>query len=230
MIFTVCFFAQSVLATNKSPYLNADTSFKMNVRTFSEKQLDKYRSSPDFQYIRNKPEVFTWWDRVKQWIFQKIFDLIQFSTGTNLGKTILILLAIAFIVYVTYKMIGADKTKLWAKRNTDSVLPDLTEENIHLLDFDQLINDAAGENNYRLAIRLWYLKTLKNLSGRDFISWKAGKTNYEYVGELEQTPYGIPFKSLTRNFEYSWYGETAVTTGEYEALKEQFSKFNQQVN
>lgn len=228
-ILMVCFFAQSGFAANKTLELRRDTASKIEVRTFSQTQLNKYRSSPDFQYISNKPEALTWWDRVKQWFFQKLVDIIQFSTETNLGKTILILLAIAFIIYAAYKMIGADKTGLWAKKNPESVFQDLTDENIHTIDFDRLINDAAAENNYRLAIRLWYLKTLKNLSGKNFISWKPGKTNYEYVAELEQTQYKVPFNKLTHDFEYSWYGEAAVTSGEYGALKEQFANFNQQL-
>lgn len=228
-VFIFCFFFQSALAKTIPPELNKDSTSKIDVRPFSQTQLNKYKSSPDFQYIRNKPEALTWWDRVKQWFFQKLFDLIHYSTETNLGKTILILLAIAFIIYAAYKMIGADKTGLWAKKNPESVFQDLTDENIHTIDFDRLINDAAAENNYRLAIRLWYLKTLKNLSGKNFISWKPGKTNYEYVAELDQTQYKAPFNKLTRDFEYSWYGEAAVTSGEYETLKEQFANFNQQL-
>ncbi len=228
-VFIVCFFLQSALAAGTPSKLKEDTSSQMDVRTFSEKQLDKYRNSSEFQYIRNKPEVLTWWGRLKQWMLQKIVDLIQFGTETNVGRTILILLAIAIIIYVAYRMIGADKTGLWAKKNAGQALPDLTDENIHLIDFDELIKEAVSKNNYRLAIRLWYLKTLRNLSGKDFISWKPGKTNYEYVAELAQTQYEASFKNLTRNFEYSWYGETEVTTGEYAALKEQFTRFNQQL-
>lgn len=228
-VFIVCFFLQSALAANTPSRLKEDTSSRVDVRTFSERQLDKYRNSSEFQYIRNKSEVLTWWGRLKQWILQKIVDLIHYGTETNLGKTILILLAIAVIIYVAYRMIGADKTGLWAKKNAGPTLGDLTEENIHLIDFDELIKEAVSKNNYRLSIRLWYLKTLRNLSGKNFISWKPGKTNYEYVAELAQTQYEVSFKNLTRNFEYSWYGEAEVTTDEYKALKEQFTIFNQQL-
>lgn len=228
-IVTLCLFVQTALASNISSKLKEDTSTEINIRTFPEAQLNKYKASSDFQYVRNKPEVLTWWDRLKQWILQKIVDAIHYSTETNLGRALLILLVIAFIIYAAYKMIGADKTGLWAKKSAGLHLPDLTNEDIHSIDFDELINEAVSKNSYRLAIRLWYLKTLRNLSGKDFINWKPGKTNYEYVAELAPTQYEASFKSLTRNFEYTWYGETAVTMDEYEALKEQFISFNQQL-
>ena len=226
-VFVLCFFVRSGLAINIPSALKRDTSYSIVVRTFSQKQLNKYRNSPDFQYISSTPEAHNWWERVKLWILQKIFDLIHYGTGTNSGKIILTLLVIALIVYAVYRMTGADKTGLWERKNDGLALPDFTEKDIHVIDFDRLINEAAGERNYRLAIRLWYLKTLKNLSGKDCIKWRPGKTNYEYVAELVQTRYEASFRRLTHDFEYSWYGETAVTTGEYETLKRQFMDFNQ---
>lgn len=226
-VFVLGFFVRSGLAVNIPSALKGDTSYSILIRTFSQKQLNKYRNSPDFQYISSMPEAHNWWERIKLWILQKIFDLIHYGTGTNSGKIILILLVIALIVYVVYRMTGADKTGLWERKNDSLALPDFTEKDIHVIDFDRLINKAAGEKNYRLAIRLWYLKTLKNLSGKDCIKWRPGKTNYEYVTELAQTRYEASFKKLTRDFEYSWYGETTVTGGEYETLKQQFMDFNQ---
>jgi hypothetical protein len=226
-VLVLCFFVRSGLAVNISSSLKKSTSYSIAVRTFSQKQLNKYRNSPDFQYISSKPEALNWWGRVKLWILQKIFDLIHYGTGTNPGKIILILLVIALIIYVVYRMTGADKTGLWERKNDGLAFPDLTEKDIHVIDFDRLINEAAGMKNYRLAVRLWYLKTLKNLSGKDCIKWRPGKTNYEYVAELAQTRYGASFKKLTHDFEYSWYGETTVTAGEYEVLKQQFMDFNQ---
>lgn len=228
-IFVLCFSIQNSLGVNIPSDLKKDTSSKIEIRTFSEGQLEKYRGSPDFQYIRNRPEALTWWSRAKQWMLQKMSDLIQYSTETNLGKTILILLVISLIIYLVYRMIGADETGLWMKKGKEMVIPDFAEENIQVVDFDQLIKDAAQKNDYRLAIRLWYLKTLKNLAGRDYIKWKPGKTNYEYADELQQTPFEVPFKKLTCHFEYGWYGEASVTFGEYEVLKEHFMYFNQQL-
>ena len=51
------------------------------------------------------------------------------------------------------------------------------EENIHESDLDKFIKQAESEEKYNLAIRLYYLAIIKELSLGKLIKWKRNKTN-----------------------------------------------------
>ncbi len=83
-------------------------------------------------------------------------------------------------------------------------------ENIHEIDFDAEIEKAVSQHNYRLAVRMLYLKCLKQLSDATLIKWQPEKTNSAYINELNDVVKRTAFKLLTRQFEYVWYGEFAI--------------------
>ncbi len=93
------------------------------------------------------------------------------------------------------------------------------QENIHEINFDNAINDALDVSDYRLAIRLQYLKTLKMLSLGELINWKPNRTNYSYVSELERYPYQADFAQITSYFEFTWYGDFKVDEAGYKEMK-----------
>ena len=98
-------------------------------------------------------------------------------------------------------------------------------ENIHELDFSTLIEEAIEGHNYRLAIRLYYLKTVKQLTDKQHIHWQPTKTNRVYVDELGSSVLRKEFEQLTSQFEYVWYGEFQVTETEFHLLRDQFQFF-----
>ena len=57
----------------------------------------------------------------------------------------------------------------------------IVEEDINKMDFEKRINDAVNNRDYRLAVRLYYLKMLKLLSDKKIIDWQINKTNSAYV-------------------------------------------------
>lgn len=207
-----------------------DTASHLAVRHFSAEKLDQYRRSPDFQYERNYPEALSWWDRLKAWFWDKVASLIHFGMETGLGRTILILALIGLIVFIAFKMAGANKSWFLGKHNSSISEFYANNEDVHAIDFDSAINAAVQQHNYRLAVRLWYLMTLKKLTDKELILWKAGKTNYEYVRELGDSPYARDFIKLTNSFEYCWYGESQLKPADYESLSNSFSSFNQHLS
>lgn len=216
-------------ASVRHAHIRQDTSAVIDLRSFSKQQMSEYRHSPDFHYFNSEEEDQGLWSRIRIWVFRKIYDLITFGTDTNIGKTILAILIVGIIILAAYKITRTDNTQLFAKRNSNLNLLNLSKQEIQQTDFDQLIKDAVSVNNYRLAVRLWYLTTLKNLAAKGFIQWKSGKTNYEYVKELNDPAYSGIFARLTHVFEYCWYGEVAVSPSVYENIREQFLKFNRQI-
>ena len=102
-------------------------------------------------------------------------------------------------------------------------------ENVHELDFDTLIEEAKNQSNYRLATRLYYLKTLKRLSDSGLINWQKNKTNFEYYYELKGEERRKQFYNLTRLFESVWYGNLEISETTFNENLETFTGFLQTI-
>lgn len=50
-----------------------------------------------------------------------------------------------------------------------------------------MIEEAIANRNYRFALRLNYLRSLKILSDKEIINWKIDKTNHEFIGEIKHS-------------------------------------------
>jgi hypothetical protein len=137
------------------------------------------------------------------------------------------ILAVIFIIFICYKVLfkngifGRRKNKLLSENEVESVedLQDVSE-------YDALISDAETKQNYNLAIRYLFLKTLKSLSDRGFVSFTIEKTNQEYLKEMGQNPHSKEFEDVIRNYEYVWYGKHRIFENQYLQLKELFYLFN----
>lgn len=99
-------------------------------------------------------------------------------------------------------------------------------ENIHEINFDTAIDEAVGQRNFRLAVRLLYLKTIKQLTDAGRIAYKPEKTNRQYVYELANSPLQTDFERLTSQFEFVWYGDFPVDEAQFSALRTAFVAFN----
>ena len=75
---------------------------------------------------------------------------------------------------------------------------------------------CLDEQNYRLALRAYYLANLAWLGRTEYLTIHAGKTNREYELELRRRARAVPealtlFAANIAAFERSWYGLHAVT-------------------
>ena len=85
---------------------------------------------------------------------------------------------------------------------------------------------AAAAGNFRLAIRLMFLRSLKNMSEKNIIRYKQDKTNFDYLVELHPTTYYNNFFKVTRSYEYSWYGQFPVSEDAYRIIRNDFDQFD----
>jgi hypothetical protein len=84
------------------------------------------------------------------------------------------------------------------------------EENLQESEFDPLIRQAIATKQFALAIRLYYLASIKELSLSGKIQWKKDKTNREYVREMRSHRLFEPFRNMTTIFEKIWYGDSLL--------------------
>ncbi len=142
------------------------------------------------------------------------------------GNFLWILIIISFVAVVIWYL-ASSNVQLFRKapkRILEEEQSDIAED-IFIIDYDKEISKATQERNYRFAVRLWYLRTLKELSDRNIISYGPEKTNSEYLDSLIGKSYYQDFFRLTRNFEYTWYGQFPLTGEGYSLMQKEFIGF-----
>ena len=205
---------------------------KSNVEPFNfeEDELDSYRQDKAFNYVEKKAPD-NWWTRFKQWLNDLWASFIDWLLNGKEAKGLLALFiralpyliligVIAFLVWLFMK-IDSSGTPLLSKTPSQVFLneEDLITENKDIQDF---INQALKENNYRLAVRFYYLLLLQQLSKKDIIDWQLEKTNHDYVFEIKNDLIRYQFTKVTRIYDFIWYGNFEVDENTFAKAEKEF--------
>ncbi len=199
-------------------------SSAVNVRNFNEVSVNAYKNEKQFQYDKIGEPVLSLWDRFWMWFWDMVNQILSTPAGKTTFKTVLIILGIAAVIFFIYKLMG-DKTKLFGGKGAKGLTYEIGDEDIHTISFEDAIREAIANENYRLAVRLVYLHSLKLLSDKELIDWKPGKTNTAYVFELKDHPSFTSFNNLTQEFEFAWYGGEEVSKEHYQEIDTAFNDF-----
>lgn len=135
---------------------------------------------------------------------------------------------IVMILFLLYSFVGVQGLQKGENRTFDpnAVINTQTiAEDIHKFDLPVLIKQAIQQQDYTVAIRLYYLLVIKTLSEKDLIRWQKDKTNRNYLNELTDISLKNKFRTLTNIFERVWYGEVVVDAPIFEGIQEQFQAF-----
>lgn len=221
--------------------LKNDTSV-VTLRHFDEAALKAYSKNPEFQY--NEPTTdLSVWARFWRWFWALIttiwdwfISLFDFKALTRLGifwqivKLLILAAGLAALVFFILKSMGINMLGIFRKKPATAPIP-YSEffEDINTIDFDAEIESAVSKHNYRFAVRLLYLKSLKQLSQAELIAWQIDKTNSTYINELVNEEQRTAFKLLTRQFEYVWYGDFLIDQPVYKTIDLSFNDFNKKL-
>ena len=110
-------------------------------------------------------------------------------------------------------------------KGEEETLPET--DDIFAIDYDHQISKAAAAGNYRLATRLLYLRLLRTMADKNIIQYKQDRTNLDYLMQLSSSSYYKNFFSLTRNYEYVWYGLFDIDSDKYERVRSEFNDMHQ---
>ncbi len=205
---------------------------KAALHAFQKENLEKYLSDKDYLYDHNQPpERQSWWSRFLNWFFSKLGAVFVPKGSGNTWRTILWVLAGVLVIFAIIKIVGADPRSLFARKPKSTDLSYTEDEtDIHVIDFDALIAEAVSKQQYKRAVRLFYLKSLKQLSDREWIMWQPHKTNYEYVRELKNHAVATDFRQATHLFELIWYGDFQLTPASFSDTEKQFKELEKRIN
>lgn len=190
-------------------------------------RLAYWRTNPLYDYNRElvAPEI-----NVFRWLSMQLGKLLSKLFGTKFAEQysgvmlvcigILILLLLLWFIY-------KKRPELFLRSGRDKVGYSVHEDTIYGVDFGQEINQALGRQDYREAVRLLYLQTLKQLSDAGQIDWQLYKTPTEYIYELKPGPVRAAFRNFTHLFLRVRYGNfeaTAALFREMEAMQAEIQK------
>ena len=136
--------------------------------------------------------------------------------------------------FATFLMmyLGSSNVGLFRRKNRTTAPAGDTDqlpEDIFAINYQKEIDKAAAQGNYRMAIRLMFLRTLKNMSEKNIIRYQQDKTNLDYLMELQPTRHYPNFFRVTRNYEYSWYGLFPVSEDAYRLIRGDFDRFEKEL-
>lgn len=206
---------------------NTDSS-SIDVRNFDQSALNEYKADKDFNYGEIRGDFSpSLWDQFWNWFWGLFRGTISNAKADGVFKYVFIILGCIAVIFILVKLAGMDHAFLFTGKSKELEI-DYSEnlENIHDIRFDDEINKALQNNDFRLAVRLLYLKLLKGLSDSGRIQWQPDKTNAAYIDELKNLSQKEKFKLLTHRFEYVWYGSFPVDREAYQKISHSFNEFN----
>jgi hypothetical protein len=209
-----------VPAPKKSQFENALQKYRQEAippKNFDETAWEKAKEGLDYT-VEHKDEIKA--KQIKTPNTGFIIALIWFL------KWLFIVGALGVLVYLTAHFISEGnvfgrKSRRLADPSVEIDLEHI-EENLQESEFDPLIRRAIAAKQFPLAIRLYYLASIKELSLTGKIQWKKDKTNREYVREMRPHRLFEPFKSITTIFEKVWYGDSVLDEAGFTMIQPAF--------
>lgn len=240
LLISFTFFLLSSLAD-----CQVDTSFDattiydktpVELRAPSWDKVEEYKAKEDFIYDRQPRERFRFIKRFFDWIGNLVDFNFDDKTTSNIGgvmkviafivKWLFILSLLGLIVFSILKILGVDTSNLFRKRPDKTYINyEVFEENIHEMNFDQLIQEAESNNQFRNAARLHYLHVLKILTDESIIKWKPDKTNKDYLAEYKALGNDKNYRQIIYLYEHIWYGEFPLSESSYSDVNLEFTSF-----
>lgn len=183
------------------------------------KKIAGYQSDKNYNYgsqLQN-PE-YSIWERINNGFNSLLRHIFGGEFAEKYTSPILICVFILIIAAIIYFLYLKRPELFMRKKKITPVGYHIEDENIYETDFDTEIAKATDAGDYRLAIRLVYLKTLRILSDGKRIDWQIYKTPSEYLYEMKEDKLKKPFKDLTGKFLQVRYGNYDVSEDLYEKI------------
>ena len=203
----------------------------VTVRALDQARLERFRQSQEFQYGAEVMPVTNPLVQLWQRFWRQVGDWLSQTSYYGFWRYVFFAFFAVAAVFVILRLLQIDMAGLFRSKGQRLPVPYAAQpENIHEMNFEQLIAQAVEEQNYRLAIRLHYLRTLKTLTDRDLIRWQPDRTNRSYLSDLQAPPLRQGFEQITTLFEYAWYGHFAVDARQFESTASAFGTFHHLLN
>jgi|GEM_PF-1833773 len=188
---------------------------KLDERGMDMLLLQERMQEDAFQYQRDEIEGPTILQRFANWLGEKLFGHLEASDVRLIYRILLWIIGIIGVLILVFYLRRLQVSQLlFSKDKTPNRVEFLdyqgTEE-----DLDSAWKKAEDEENYALAMRLLFIKSLHFLKENKRIQWSKEKTNGDYLKELQEKWEYTPLARLAQLFAFSQYGGYPVNQAEY---------------
>ena len=206
--------------------ISTDTTVVTVERTIPQQKIEDYRSQPAYNYDEDPDYsegiLDRLWLRFKRWL-RGILGAKGYGALGDIIYYAVILIAIGAVVTFAMRAQGHNPLARRVRKSKITLAADLIDENSSVESIDGLIAKAESSGDYRLAIRLYYLRSLRLLDTADKIIWRSGKTNHDYLLEIKDNALRDEFENVSYIYEYSWYGQFEIESeDQYNQLRDPF--------
>jgi hypothetical protein len=210
----ITFFAHAQVA--------ADTTHVV-VRQPGSQFVEGYKLQKEFTYA--PPPVKTnFLEQLFDYLRNKYKSFNDFVAKMPLFLKILFWCSVLFCLYIIIT-----KTKLYRIFYSDkpTVAPEynFAPSDDQPVDFDAEINKQVELQQYRLAVRLLFLKVIYVLRNKELIRYSKDKTNFDYYRDLANNELKSGFLSVAQIFNHVWYGDVEIGQEQYLQFEKSFQTF-----
>jgi Domain of unknown function (DUF4129) len=231
-------------------YNESNTEKAYESRAFSDSRMGELKNQEDFQYTDKKIQEqdeqngkgSSDYDYSKKEKQERANNSSSSSSSSydrsgnsgGAGAWWIILLLFLIVVGIILYSIGFKPSTLFRK-NSKNLQPEkendehFNEDHIDHIKFESELDKAIRIGNYRLAVRILYLESLKKLNDKQLIDWKINKTNWDYVREVNLPQLKGDFRQITNSFDYVWYGNFPVDESIFKLMQEKIVNFKNKI-
>jgi hypothetical protein len=165
----------------------------------------------------------------------KIKDDFKFDWSFNRGLVgsivlgVIILALVALLIFLISRHLKTADVRLHGANNLEYTLEEL-DASMPETDLERHLRLAIERQDYRGAVRVYYIITLRKLHELKLIDWQIDKTNNTYLLELSANMHHEAFARLTETYEVIWYGEAFIDATEFKRIQPAFAALIQALN
>ena len=160
---------------------------------------------------------FNLWEIILRWLSQLLSRFFANDTAEGIARWLLIaflIIVVLLLIYFIYKK----RPELFLREKKTLLPYEVEEENIYRIDFESELAAALSSADFRTAIRIVYLQTLRYIADKQWIDWQVYKTPTEYTYELKLVGLKAPFRDFTNRFLQIRYGNFKATRELFDSM------------
>jgi hypothetical protein len=192
---------------------------KADTIVYDSAKIAEYQSDSRFDYnSRLGITEFDPFGAFFDWLSEHLGRIMHTEQGDTIARWFLIVFFIIVVLGIAYFIYRTRPELFVREKKRETLAYSVEEENIYDIDFEKELKAALANGDFRTAIRLLYLQTLRFVADRQWIDWQIYKTPTEYTYELKPAGMKPTFRLLTNHFLQVRYGNFKATREVYDAM------------
>jgi Domain of unknown function (DUF4129) len=146
----------------------------------------------------------------------------------QIRQEVIIALFVVILAVLIFLLLRAMGVSIFLKKKDEEIKSFALEnfsDRVPESELERWLREALQQGDFRLAVRIYYLMIIKELSDQKWITWRKEKTNHDYWVEMKKKEHRRTFSDVTRIFERTWYGEHAIDAQNFHEASGKFSSF-----